>query len=56
MLGLLAGEQFKARLTHLDGTKLGKLDIKSETEANSAASYFSCQSCRSISRDKARAP
>jgi DNA topoisomerase-1 len=43
-LGLLAGEQFKARLTHLDGTKLGKLDIKTETEANSAVAVISAAS------------
>ena len=44
VLGLLAGEQFKARLTHLDGTKLGKLDIKTETEANSAVAAISAAS------------
>ena len=41
VLGLVAGEQFKARLTHLDGTKLGKLDIKTETEAYSAVTAIS---------------
>ncbi len=44
VLGLLAGEQFKARLTHLDGAKLGKLDIKTETEANSAVAAISAAS------------
>ena len=44
VLGLLAGEQFKARLTHLDGNKLDKLDIKTETEANSAAAAISSAS------------
>ncbi len=43
-LGLLAGEQFKARLTHLDCNKLGKLDIKTETEANSAVAVISAAS------------
>ena len=44
VLGLVAGEEFKARLTHLDGAKLGKLDIKTETEANSAVAAISAAS------------
>ena len=44
VLGLVAGEEFKARLTHLDGAKLGKLDIKTETEANSAVAVISVAS------------
>ncbi len=44
VLGLLAGEKFKARLTHLDGIKLGKLDVKTETKANSAVAAISAAS------------
>ena len=36
-LGKADGRNFKARLTHLNGKKLGKLDIPSETEAVAAA-------------------
>ena len=44
VLGLQPGEQFKARLTHLDGAKLSKLDIKTETAANSAVAAISAAS------------
>ena len=40
-LGLASGDQFTARLTHLNGTKLGKLDIKTETEASAAVAAIS---------------
>ncbi|MDC3234990.1 type I DNA topoisomerase, partial [Candidatus Puniceispirillum sp.] len=40
-LGLRIGEKFKARLTYLNGNKLGKLDIKTETEAKSAVAVIS---------------
>ena len=36
-LGKADGRNFNARLTHLNGKKLGKLDINSETEAFAAA-------------------
>ena len=35
-LGLSSGASFSARLTHLEGNKLGKLDIKTEAEAAAA--------------------
>ena len=40
-LELASGDQFTARLTHLNGTKLGKLDIKTEAEANAAVATIS---------------
>ena len=36
-LALAGGDRFSARLTHLDGNKLGKLDIKTEDVATTAA-------------------
>ncbi len=43
-LGLASGDNFKARLTHLKGEKIGKLDIKTETEANAAVAIISAAS------------
>ena len=40
-LGLASGDNFTARLTHLDGTKLGKLDITSEAHATQAVTAIS---------------
>ena len=39
--GLASGDNFTARLTHLDGTKLGKLDITSEAHATQAVTAIS---------------
>ena len=36
-LALAGGDRFSARLTHLDGNKLGKLDIKTEDVATTSA-------------------
>ena len=41
LLGLSSGDKFIARLTHLDGNKLGKLDIKNEAEAAGAVNAIS---------------
>jgi DNA topoisomerase-1 len=40
-LGLASGDNFTARLTHLDGAKLGKLDITSEAQATQAVTAIS---------------
>ena len=42
-LGKADGRNFKARLTHLDGKKLGKLDIGTETEAIAAAAAIEAE-------------
>ncbi|MEC8127774.1 MAG: type I DNA topoisomerase [Pseudomonadota bacterium] len=42
-LGKADGRNFKARLTHLNGKKLGKLDIPSETEAVAAAAAIEAE-------------
>lgn len=42
LLGLGSGECFNARLTHLGDNKLGKLDIKTEAEADAAVIKISC--------------
>ena len=42
-LGKGDGRNFKARLTHLNGKKLGKLDIPSETEAVAAAAAIEAE-------------
>ena len=42
-LGKADGHNFKARLTHLDGKKLGKLDIGTETEAIAAAAAIEAE-------------
>ena len=39
-LCLASGDNFTARLTHLDSTKLGKLDIKSEAQATQAVAML----------------
>ncbi|MDC0992727.1 type I DNA topoisomerase, partial [Alphaproteobacteria bacterium] len=40
-LGLAGGDNFTARLTHLGGTKLGKLDVTSEAQATQAVTAIS---------------
>ncbi len=35
------GDEFEARLTHIDGRKLGKHDLKTETDANEAVAAIS---------------
>ena len=40
-LGLASGDNFTARLTHLDGAKLGKLDVTSEAQATQAVTSIS---------------
>ena len=42
-LGKADGRNFKARLTHLDGKKLGKLDIGTEPEAIAAAAAIEAE-------------
>ena len=42
-LGKADGRNFNARLTHLNGKKLGKLDITSETEAFAAAAAIEAE-------------
>ena len=42
-LGKADGRNFKARLTHLDGKKLGKLDIGTETKAIAAAAAIEAE-------------
>ena len=42
-LGKADGRNFNARLTHLNGKKLGKLDINSETEAFAAAAAIEAE-------------
>ncbi|MEC8110853.1 MAG: type I DNA topoisomerase, partial [Pseudomonadota bacterium] len=42
-LGKADGHNFNARLTHLNGKKLGKLDINSETEAFAAAAAIEAE-------------
>jgi DNA topoisomerase-1 len=42
-LGKADGRNFKARLTHLNGKKLGKLDIGTETEAIAAAAAIEAE-------------
>ena len=42
-LGKADGRNFKARLTHLDGKKLGKLEIGTETEAIAAAAAIEAE-------------
>jgi len=45
-LGKADGRNFKARLTHLNGKKLGKLDIGTETEAIAAAAAIEAEGLR----------
>ena len=46
-LGKADGRNFNARLTHLNGKKLGKLDITSEAEAFAAAAAIEAEGPRS---------
>ncbi len=55
-LGLASGDNFTARLTHLDSTKLGKLDITSEAQATQAANAISAAQLAVHRSRPARAP